>query len=101
MMAQQQAPPQQPPGPMPPQVQQGARPGPVVVTNVVFVVDTSASMNQRIYNGLSLLDCAKAAIEHFLKVRGRDLRFDRLFLLTFDDGPSGIKVPLHLLKLDL
>lgn len=91
MMAQQQAP-QQPPGPMPPQVQQGARPGPVVVTNVVFVVDTSASMNQRIYNGLSLLDCAKAAIEHFLKVRGRDLRFDRLFLLTFDDGPSGIKV---------
>lgn len=66
--------------------------GVMVVTNVVFVVDTSASMNQRIYNGLSLLDCAKAAVEHFLKVRGRDLRFDRLFLLTFDEGPGGVKV---------
>lgn len=75
-----------------PQLQLRGGGGVMMVTNVVFVVDTSASMNQRIYNGLSLLDCAKAAVEHFLKVRGRDLRFDRLFLLTFDEGPSGIKV---------
>ena len=35
---------------------------------VVFLLDTSASMNQRCANGLSLLDCAKSAIEHFHKV---------------------------------
>jgi hypothetical protein len=36
---------------------------------VVFLLDTSASMNQRCANGLSLLDCAKSAIEHFHKVQ--------------------------------
>jgi hypothetical protein len=35
---------------------------------VVWVLDTSASMNQRCQGGLTLLDCAKSAIEHFLKV---------------------------------
>lgn len=35
---------------------------------VVWVLDTSASMNQRAHGGLTLLDCAKSAIEHFLKV---------------------------------
>tara|TARA_R110002050_G_scaffold3046_1_gene16155 strand:- start:74 stop:547 length:474 start_codon:yes stop_codon:yes gene_type:complete len=32
---------------------------------LVFLVDTSASMNQRTSFGMTLLDCAKAAIEHF------------------------------------
>ncbi len=59
---------------------------------VTFVIDTSASMNQRIYNGLSLLDCAKAAVEHFLKIRFREIRNDRFFLVTFEDGPGSVKV---------
>lgn len=37
--------------------------------NVLFVLDTSASMNQRTSGGLTLIDCAKSAVEHFLKVR--------------------------------
>eukprot|EP00897_Mesotaenium_endlicherianum_P008359 jgi/Mesen1/7551/ME000392S06807 len=46
---------------------------------VVFILDTSASMNQRISSGLTLLDCAKSAVEHFHKVRQRDAscRVDR------------------------
>jgi hypothetical protein len=35
---------------------------------VVWVLDTSASMNQRAHGGLTLLDCAKSAMEHFIKV---------------------------------
>ena len=34
----------------------------------VFLVDTSASMNQRTYLGTSLLDVAKWAVENFMKV---------------------------------
>ena len=34
----------------------------------VFVLDTSVSMNQRATGGLALLDCAKSAAEHFIKV---------------------------------
>lgn len=61
---------------------------------IVFLIDTSASMNQRCANGMSLLDCAKAAVEHFVKVRGKDpaTRNDRFFLVTFEEGLSAIKV---------
>ncbi len=62
---------------------------------ILFVVDTSASMNQRTSNGMSILDCAKAAVEHFVKMRGRDpaTRNDRYFLvITCDDALSAIKV---------
>jgi hypothetical protein len=61
---------------------------------IVFVIDTSASMNQRTSNGMTLLDCAKSAVEHFLKIRGRDtsIRNDRFFLITTEDGPSAVKV---------
>ncbi|CAI5988598.1 unnamed protein product [Closterium sp. NIES-65] len=38
---------------------------------LVFVVDTSPSMGQRIANGLTLLDCAKSGVEHFHKVVDR------------------------------
>eukprot|EP01112_Ceratiomyxa_fruticulosa_P021136 TRINITY_DN7363_c0_g1_i1.p1 TRINITY_DN7363_c0_g1~~TRINITY_DN7363_c0_g1_i1.p1 ORF type:complete len:826 (-),score=170.60 TRINITY_DN7363_c0_g1_i1:39-2516(-) len=61
---------------------------------IFFVVDTSASMNQKTALGLTLLDLAKVVIEHFTKVRGRDvnMRNDRYFLVTFEDGPAGVKV---------
>lgn len=35
---------------------------------ILFLVDTSGSMNQKTYLGASYLDVAKVAIEHFLKV---------------------------------
>lgn len=35
---------------------------------IVFALDTSASTAARSTAGLSLLDCAKGAIEHFVKV---------------------------------
>lgn len=41
----------------------------VKMTIIVFLVDTSASMNQRTYLGTSLLDVAKAAVETFMKVQ--------------------------------
>lgn len=64
--------------------------------HIVFVVDTSASMNQRVAGGITILDCAKAAIEHFVKVRARDqyaqASGDKYFLLTTDEHPTnGIK----------
>jgi len=63
---------------------------------ICFVVDTSASMNQRIQspNGLTLLDCAKASIEYFLKIRGRDIniRNDNYFLVTTENGPEAVKI---------
>ena len=39
------------------------------MTIIIFLVDTSASMNQRTYLGTSLLDVAKGAVETFMKVR--------------------------------
>src|SRR3989338_7203979 len=49
-----------------------------------FVVDTSASMNQRLSARMSFLDVAKAGIEHFVNVRRRDplWRFDHFALVT-------------------
>ena len=38
------------------------------MTIIVFLVDTSASMNQRTYMGTTLLDTAKGAVEVFMKV---------------------------------
>eukprot|EP00937_MAST-01D_sp_MAST-1D-sp2_P002359 g2359.t1 len=53
---------------------------------IVFAIDTSASMNQRGANGLSLLEHAKAAAEHFMRARqrlaGADSRADRYLLTT-------------------
>jgi len=86
---------------------------------VVFVLDTSVSMNQRATGGLTLLDCAKSAAEHFIKVRpappcrGAGLRecarpdgnprggqvrqrdpanrSDVYALVTCEDGPAAVK----------
>ncbi len=92
------------------------------MTIIVFLVDTSGSMNQRTYSGMSLLDTAKGAVETFMKVfpsqiglrsisrssesdvwhsllqfiqiRSRDhaSRMDRYMLLTFEDPPANVKV---------
>jgi len=40
----------------------------VRMTIIVFLVDTSASMNQRTYMGTTILDTAKGAVETFMKV---------------------------------
>jgi len=40
----------------------------VKMTIIVFLVDTSASMNQRAYTGTTILDTAKGAVETFMKV---------------------------------
>ena len=41
------------------------------MTIILFLVDTSASMNQRTYMGTSLIDIAKASVEDFMKVKSR------------------------------
>ncbi|MBN3290223.1 INT6 protein, partial [Polypterus senegalus] len=60
---------------------------------LLFLIDTSASMNQRTYLGTTYLDIAKGAVETFMKLRSRDpaSRGDRYMLVTFEDPPYGIK----------
>lgn len=69
------------------------------MTIILFLVDTSASMNQRTYLGArpTLLDVAKDAVEKFIKIRQRDSasRGDRYMLLTFEEPPSNIKESVH------
>jgi integrator complex subunit 6 len=84
------------------------------MTIIVFLVDTSASMNQRAYLGgrPTMIDVAKGAVESFVKVcvsdklyyvlvlifnlqlrsRSIESRYDRYMLLTFDEPPANIKV---------
>ncbi|XP_042896207.1 integrator complex subunit 6 [Parasteatoda tepidariorum] len=65
------------------------------MTIILFLIDTSASMNQRTYLGArpTLLDVAKDAVERFIKIRQRDSasRGDRYMLLTFEEPPANIK----------
>ncbi|XP_072296001.1 integrator complex subunit 6 [Eucyclogobius newberryi] len=60
---------------------------------LLFLLDTSASMNQRTYLGTTYLDIAKGAVEVFMKLRARDpaSRGDRYMLVTFDEPPYGVK----------
>uniref|UniRef100_A0A8C2ZDM2 Integrator complex subunit 6 n=1 Tax=Cyclopterus lumpus TaxID=8103 RepID=A0A8C2ZDM2_CYCLU len=60
---------------------------------LLFLIDTSASMNQRTHLGTSYLDIAKGAVETFMKLRGRDpaSRGDRYMLVNYEDVPFGIK----------
>nr|DBA20914.1 TPA: hypothetical protein GDO54_017649 [Pyxicephalus adspersus] len=64
---------------------------------LLFLIDTSASMNQRTYLGTTYLDIAKGAVEIFMKVTGllraRDpaSRGDRYMLVTYDEPPYCIK----------
>eukprot|EP01135_Chromosphaera_perkinsii_P003801 Nk52_evm47s255 gene=Nk52_evmTU47s255 len=60
---------------------------------ILFVIDTSASMLQRAYNGLSLLDIAKCGVENFIKLRNRDPNNrDRFMLMSYAEGLDAIKV---------
>ncbi len=62
---------------------------------ILFVLDTSGSMNQRMSNGMTLIDVAKAAIEHLFKIRNpvpKNPSPDRYLLVTCEEGLSGIKV---------
>ncbi|KAK5583139.1 hypothetical protein RB653_004729 [Dictyostelium firmibasis] len=62
---------------------------------ITFVVDTSGSMSQKTTNGMTLLDCSKAAIEHFIKIRSKDasMRNDRFFLITSEENPiTAVKI---------
>nr|XP_045368812.1 integrator complex subunit 6-like isoform X4 [Camelus bactrianus] len=60
---------------------------------LLFLIDTSASMNQRTDLGTSYLDIAKGAVELFLKLRARApaSRGDRYMLVTYDEPPYCIK----------
>ncbi|XP_045062705.1 integrator complex subunit 6-like isoform X2 [Coregonus clupeaformis] len=60
---------------------------------LLFLIDTSASMNQRTHLGTTYLDIAKGAVETFMKLRGRDpaSRGDRYMLINLEDVPLGIK----------
>ncbi|XP_041127988.1 integrator complex subunit 6-like isoform X2 [Polyodon spathula] len=60
---------------------------------LLFLIDTSASMNQRAHLGTTYLDIAKGAVETFMKLRSRDpaSRGDRYMLVTFEEFPSGVK----------
>ncbi|CAN9498479.1 unnamed protein product [Ophioblennius macclurei] len=60
---------------------------------LLFLIDTSASMNQRSHLGTTYLDVAKGAVETFMKLRGRDpaSRGDRYMLVNYEDVPFGIK----------
>ncbi|CAL4058858.1 unnamed protein product, partial [Meganyctiphanes norvegica] len=65
------------------------------MTIIVFLIDTSASMNQRTFIGArpTMLDIAKGAVETFVKLRQRspESRGDRYMLFTFEDPPVHIK----------
>ncbi|KAF9436929.1 Sarcoma antigen 1 [Entomortierella beljakovae] len=74
---------------------------------VVFLVDTSASMNQKFSNGMSALECTKSGIEHLVKhlphVKPAEKHNDKFMLVTYEEGSacikSSLKDPLpHLIK---
>eukprot|EP00761_Pharyngomonas_kirbyi_P004161 gb/GECH01004165.1/.p1 GENE.gb/GECH01004165.1/~~gb/GECH01004165.1/.p1 ORF type:complete len:939 (+),score=200.19 gb/GECH01004165.1/:1-2817(+) len=60
---------------------------------IAFVIDTSASMNQKTAQGLTLLDIAKCGVEHFIKKRQQiSSNRDRYMLFTCeDDADRAIK----------
>ncbi|KAK1342156.1 hypothetical protein QTO34_016913 [Cnephaeus nilssonii] len=70
---------------------------------LLFLIDTSASMNQRSHLGTTYLDTAKGAVETFMKLRARDpaSRGDRYMLVTFEEPPYAIKVTALALPLPL
>ncbi|KAI7821059.1 hypothetical protein BC939DRAFT_456393 [Gamsiella multidivaricata] len=74
---------------------------------VIFLVDTSASMNQKFSSGMSALECTKSGIEHLIKhlphVKPAEKHNDKFMLVTYEEGPgcvrSSLKDPLpHLIK---
>jgi integrator complex subunit 6 len=51
---------------------------------ILFLIDTSTSMNQKTTSGMTLLDVAKSAVEHFVKNRSTR-HADRWMLMTCGD----------------
>ncbi|VDM35001.1 unnamed protein product [Hydatigera taeniaeformis] len=62
------------------------------MTIVCFIVDNSASMNQRTYQGTTLLDSAKTVVETLFKARVNKCRTDRYFLFTLNEYPHNFRV---------
>ncbi|KAG5448611.1 Integrator complex subunit 6 [Clonorchis sinensis] len=62
------------------------------MTIIVFLIDNSASMNQRTIQGTTLLDVAKSATELFFKIRLNKSRVDRYFILTLDNDCQYVKL---------
>uniref|UniRef100_A0A9J2P9D4 VWFA domain-containing protein n=1 Tax=Ascaris lumbricoides TaxID=6252 RepID=A0A9J2P9D4_ASCLU len=60
---------------------------------LLFLVDTSASMAQKTYQGTTILDTARSIVEQLLKQRGRDAgaRYDRYMLMSFEEFPVNVK----------
>lgn len=56
--------------------------------HVVLVLDTSASMNQRMSSGLLLIDCAKSAVDYIIKVRMREASNRQDVYTLIATGPS-------------
>ncbi|OZC07979.1 hypothetical protein X798_04975 [Onchocerca flexuosa] len=63
------------------------------MTIVVFLIDSSASMAQKTYQGTSMLDVARSIVELVLKQRMRDAsaRGDRYMLMSFEEFPMNVK----------
>ncbi|KAI6174997.1 VWFA domain-containing protein [Aphelenchoides bicaudatus] len=63
------------------------------MTIIVFLLDTSASMAQRSYVGVSYLEFARQFVESFLKMRQRDVscKTDRYMLMSYEDFPRNVK----------
>ncbi|KAK6113199.1 von Willebrand factor type A domain family protein [Brugia pahangi] len=63
------------------------------MTIVVFLIDSSASMAQKTYQGTAMLDVARSIVELILKQRVRDAsaRGDRYMLMSFEDFPMNVK----------
>lgn len=64
------------------------------MTIIVFLIDTSASMNQRAYLGgrPTLLDVAKSAVETFVKVR-QNTSFLAFFLFSLGSSLRVVSFP--------
>ncbi|KAF9537718.1 Integrator complex subunit 6-like [Mortierella hygrophila] len=65
---------------------------------IVFLVDTSASMNQKFSNGMSALECTKSGIEHLVKhlpqVKPAERHNDKYMLVTYEEGTGCVKSSL-------
>ncbi|KAG9064964.1 Integrator complex subunit 6 [Linnemannia hyalina] len=65
---------------------------------IVFLVDTSASMNQKFSNGMSALECTKSGIEHLVKhlpqVKPAERHNDKYMLVTYEEGAGCVKSSL-------
>ncbi|TNN20810.1 Integrator complex subunit 6 [Schistosoma japonicum] len=62
------------------------------MTIIVFLLDNSATMNQRTFQGTTLLDVAKSAIEIFFKIKMSKSRVDRYFVLTLNSDINYVKL---------